>query len=164
MRQALVTVRPDVPAQAAAELMRSRAVRHVLVTDEEGRLVGIVTDRDLRHSAFLPLLARHLAWEERRLRAPRVRDIMTWSVVTIDPDANLARAGLLMFERRIGSLPVTEHGTLVGIVTERDVFDAFQREGESSAPAELYLGWFAHAPDVRTATRFQITPMRPPKM
>jgi CBS domain-containing protein len=140
MRQALVTVRPGVPAREAAELMRSREVRHVLVTDEEGQLVGIVTDRDLRHSALLPFLARHLAWEERRLRAPRVRDVMTCSVVTVDPDADLARAGLLMFERRIGSLPVTEHGTLVGIVTEGDLFDAFRRDGKSSAPAELYLG------------------------
>ena len=140
MRRALVTVRPDAPAQAAAELMRSREVRHVLVTDEGERLIGIVTDRDLRHSAFLPLLARHLAWEERRLRAPRVRDIMTWRVVTIDPDAELVRAALLMFERRIGSLPVIEHGTLVGIVTERDVFDAFRRDDESPAPADLYLG------------------------
>jgi acetoin utilization protein AcuB len=140
MRQALVMVRPDAPAREAAELMRSRGVRHVLVTDDDGRLVGILTDRDLRHSAFLPLLARHLAWEERWLRSPRVRDIMTWSVVTIDQDADLIRAGLLMFERRIGSLPVTECGTLVGIITERDVFDAFQRDGESTAPAELYLG------------------------
>jgi acetoin utilization protein AcuB len=120
--------------------MRSRQVRHVLVTDEQERLVGIVTDRDLRHSAFLPLLARHLAWEERWLKAPRVRDVMTWSVVTIEPDADLVRAGLLMFERRIGSLPVTEHGTLVGMVTERDVFEAFRPAGESPDPAELYLG------------------------
>ena len=140
MRHALVTVRPDAPAHVTAELMRSRQVRHVLVTDEQDGLVGILTDRDLRHSAFLPLLARHLAWEERWLLAPRVRDIMTRSVVTIDPDADLTRAGLLMFERRIGSLPVTDHGRLVGIVTERDVFDAFCRDGESPAPAELYLG------------------------
>jgi acetoin utilization protein AcuB len=140
MRQALLTVRPWAPAREAAELMRSHAVRHLLVTEDEGRLVGILTDRDLRHSAFLPLLARHLAWEERWLRTPRVRDIMTWSVVTIDPDADLVRAGLLMFERRIGSLPVTERGVLIGIITERDVFDAFQRDGESPTPAELYLG------------------------
>jgi acetoin utilization protein AcuB len=140
MRPALVTIRPEAPARAAAELMRSREVRHVLVTDEQERLVGIVTDRDLRHSAFLPMLARHLAREERWLKAPRVRDVMTWSVVTIDPDADLVRAGLLMFERRIGSLPVTEYGTLIGIVTERDVFDAFRTAGESSDPAELYLG------------------------
>jgi acetoin utilization protein AcuB len=140
MRRALVTIRPDAPAKAAAELMRSRQVRHVLVTEDGERLVGIVTDRDLRHSAFLPLLASHLAWEERWLKAPRVRDIMTRSVVTIDPDADLVRAGLLMFERRIGSLPVTDHGALVGILTERDVYEALRPTGESSDPAELYLG------------------------
>ena len=140
MRQALVTVRPDAPARVAAELMRSRQVRHVLVTDEQERLVGIVTDRDLWHSAFLPLLSGHLALEERWLKSPRVRDIMTWSVVTIDPDADLVRAALLMFRRRIGSLPVTEGGTLVGIVTERDVIDGFRTAGELPDPAELYLG------------------------
>lgn len=140
MRHALVTIRPDVPATAAAELMRSREVRHVLVTDEQERLVGIVTDRDLRHSAFLPMLARHLPWEDRRLRAPRVRDVMTWNVVTIDPDADLVRAGLVMFERRIGSLPVTNDRMLVGILTERDVFDAFRTGSEAPDPAELYWG------------------------
>ena len=140
MRHALVTVRPDAPARVAAELMRSRQVRHVLVTDEQERLLGIVTDRDLRHSVFLPLLSGHLAWEERWLKSPRVRDIMTWSVVTIDPDADLVRAALLMFGRRIGSLPVMEGGALVGIVTERDVVDGFRKAGEFPDPAELYLG------------------------
>ena len=140
MRQALLTVRPDIPARMAAEMMRTRQVRHLLVTVEGERLIGILTDRDLRHAAFLPLLASHLAWEERWLKAPRVRDVMTWKVVTIEPDVDLVRAGLLMFERRIGSLPVTDHGTLVGIVTERDVFDAFRTAGESPDPAELYLG------------------------
>lgn len=140
MRQALLTVRPDIPARMAAEMMRIHQVRHLLVTVEGERLIGILTDRDLRHAAFLPLLAPHLTWEERWLKAPRVRDVMTWKVVTIEPDVDLVRAGLLMFERRIGSLPVTDHGTLVGIVTERDVFDAFRTAGESSDPAELYLG------------------------
>jgi CBS domain-containing protein len=139
MRQALVTVRPDAPVRSAAEVMRSRQVRHLLVTDEGARLIGILTDRDLRHSALLPMLARHLAWEERWLKAPRVRDIMTWKVVTIDPDADVVRAGALMFERRIGSLPVTDHGTLVGIVTERDILEALGADSEH-LPAELYLG------------------------
>ena len=149
----------------------------MLVTDDGGRLVGIVTDRDLRHSAFLPFLANHLAWEERWLRTPRVRDIMTSSVVTIDPDADLVRAGLLMFERRIGSLPVTEHGTLVGIVTDRDVFDAFRRDGESPDPGRALLRlirfvWPAvtrpvaaasQRPHAEAATPFQITPIRAPR-
>lgn len=139
MRQALVTVGADVPARLAAELMRSHRVRHLPVTDEQDRLVGILTDRDLRHSAFLPMLARHLAWEERWLKAPRVRDVMSWEVVTIDPDADLVSAGLLMFKRRIGSLPVVDAGRLVGILTEREVLEAFGADAER-LPAELYLG------------------------
>jgi acetoin utilization protein AcuB len=86
------------------------------------------------------MLARHLAWEERRLRAPRVRDVMTWGAVTIDPDADLVRAGLLMFERRIGSLPVTAEGRLVGLITETDVFEAFRADAGQVLPSELYLG------------------------
>jgi acetoin utilization protein AcuB len=140
MRQALVTVPPDTPVRAAAELMRTHQVRHLLVTDEQARLVGILTDRDLRHAAFLPMLAQHLAWEEPRLRAPRVQDVMTSGVVTIDPDAEMVRAGLLMFERRIGSLPVIDQDGLVGILTERDVFEAFRAAADHALPAELYLG------------------------
>jgi acetoin utilization protein AcuB len=115
-------------------------VRHLLVTDEREQLLGILTDRDLRHAAFLPMLARHLTWEERRLRTPRVRDVMTRPVVTIDADADLVRAGLLMFERRIGSLPVTAEGRLVGLITETDVFEAFRADAEEALPSELYLG------------------------
>jgi CBS domain-containing protein len=85
------------------------------------------------------MLARYLVWEERWLKTPRVRDIMTWEVVTIDPDADLIRAGLLMFKRRIGSLPVIDKGRLVGILTERDVLEAFGVDAER-LPAELYLG------------------------
>jgi CBS domain-containing protein len=140
MRQALVTVRPDAPARTAADLMRSRQVRHLVVTEEGERLVGILTDRDLRHSAFLPMLANHLRWAERWLKAPRVRDIMTSNVVTIEPDADLVRAGLLMFERRIGSLPVVEGGRLVGIVTDSDLLAALGTGADDRFPAELYLG------------------------
>jgi acetoin utilization protein AcuB len=140
MRQALVTTRPDAPVRTAAELMKSRQVRHLLVTEEGNRLVGMLTDRDLRHAAFLPLLGRHLPWEERRLKNPRVRDIMTWNVVTIEPDADVVRAGLLMFERRIGSLPVVEAGRLVGIVADHDLLEAFGAGAYDHPPAELYLG------------------------
>jgi acetoin utilization protein AcuB len=140
MRQALVTVRPDAPARVAADLMKTQQVRHLLVTEEGERLIGILTDRDLEHSAFLPMLARHLRWEERWLRAPRIRDVMTWNVVTVEPDTDLVRAGLLMFERRIGSLPVVEGGRLVGIVTDRDLLAAFGAGGGDRFPAELYLG------------------------
>jgi acetoin utilization protein AcuB len=140
MRRALVTIFPDASIQAAAETMRVREVRHLLVTDERERLLGMLTDRDVRHAAFLPMLARHLPSNARGLVAPRVRDIMTWSVVTVSPEADLERAALLMFERRLGSLPVMEDGRVVGILTEREVFETLRDEAEPRALAELFLG------------------------
>ena len=120
--------------------MRVREVRHLLVTDERERLLGVLTDRDVRQAAFLPMLARHLPSNAGGLAAPRVRDIMTWSVVTVSPEADLERAALLMFERRLGSLPVMEDGRVVGILTEGDVFETLRDEAEPRALAELFLG------------------------
>jgi acetoin utilization protein AcuB len=140
MHRALVTIVPDASIQAAAETMRLRAVRHVLVTDEEEHLLGVLTDRDVRHAAFLPMMAQHLPSDARRLRPPRVRDIMTSSVVTVGPDAEVERSAFLMFERRIGSLPVTEEGRVVGLLTERDVLETVRGQAEPGALAELFLG------------------------
>jgi CBS domain-containing protein len=139
MRRALVTILPDASMQAAVEIMRAREVRHVLVTDAGEQLLGVLTDR----SSARRLLAdagRHLPWDARRLGAPCVRDIMTCSVVTIAPEADLERAALLMFERRIGSLPALRTVASSVILTERDVFDTLQRAAEPSVPAELFLG------------------------
>src|SRR5574341_465081 len=119
-----VTIGPGTPLPEARRLMKQRGIRHLPVVDDAGRLLGVLTDRDIRHAAFVPALAEYLGWEVRRLRAPRVRDVMTWSVVTTHPDATLVQAGLTMFQRRIGSLPVVDNGRLVGIVTERDVLAA----------------------------------------
>jgi acetoin utilization protein AcuB len=140
MQKSLVTISPDASVRAAAEAMQSHKVRHLLVTEEHGRLLGVLTDRDVRHGAFLPLLARHLPWDARRLGTPRVRDVMTWSVVTVGPEADLDRAALLMFERRIGSLPVTEGGRAVGLITERDIIETLRQDGDPDVPAELFLG------------------------
>ena len=63
MRRALVTILPDASMQAAVEIMRTRDLRHLLVTDAGEQLLGVLTDRDLRHAAFLPMLARHLPWD-----------------------------------------------------------------------------------------------------
>jgi acetoin utilization protein AcuB len=119
-----LTIGADTPLQIAEALMRDRGVRHLPVVGEAGQLLGILTDRDLEHAAFVPALAEALAWEPRWLRAPRVRDVMTWSVVTTQPHIALPQAALIMFQRRIGSLPVIEDDRVVGILTARDVLAA----------------------------------------
>jgi acetoin utilization protein AcuB len=122
-----LTVTPSTSARVAAQLMRNRRVRHLPVVDDGARVLGIITNRDLEHAAFLPALSGYLAWDRRRLKSPRVSDLMTWSAVTVSPDATLAQAGLLMFERRIGSLVVVANDRLVGILTGRDLLRALGR-------------------------------------
>lgn len=143
-----LTIDPEAPLGTAMEIMRTKAVRHLPVVDETGRLVGIVTDRDLRQATFAPALAEQLSLTaQRRLRGLgealenlRVKDAMTWTVVTTDPDATIARAAVLMFEGRVGSLPVVEAGKLVGILTERDVLRALMKEYPvTSTEVEAFL-------------------------
>ncbi len=131
-----VTAEPEAPLRVAKALMQTKAIRHLPVVDEGGRLLGILTDRDIEHAAFIPALAEHFGTAPQMLKAPRVRDVMTWSVVTIQPEATLAQAGLTMFQRRIGSLPVVEDGKLVGILTGRDVLAALRNEQEMEGASE----------------------------
>jgi len=129
MTKGPITIDPEAPLETAAAVMREREVRHLPVVDEAGRLIGMITDRDLRGALLAPVLAEHLSGAaQRRLRGLgaalgnlRVRDAMTWDAVTIGPEAPIARAAAIMFEGRIGSLLVMERERLVGIVTERDV-------------------------------------------
>jgi len=127
-----ITIDPEAPLATAIGMMREKEIRHLPVVDHMGRLAGIITDRDLRSAALAPALAEFLPVGLRRavegaaemLQELRVKDAMTWGVVTTRPGASVAEAGAVMFERRIGSLPVRENGKLVGIVTERDIFKA----------------------------------------
>ena len=127
-----ITIDPEAPLETAVAVMLERRVRHLPVVDDEGRLVGIVTDRDLRSAMLGPAIADYLPTTPRgRLLAlassldeVRVSHVMTWGAVTIGPDAPVAQAAAIMVTTRLGSLPVVEGKRLVGIVTERDVLKA----------------------------------------
>jgi len=132
-----ISIDPEAAIGTALDVMRSKHVRHLPVTDDTGQLIGIVTDRDLRQAVFTPFVQEYLS-EGARQRAQslgqtlenlRVRDVMTWVVVTTHPEASLAHAALIMSERRVGSLPVVDGGRLVGLVTEHDVLSALTVQG-----------------------------------
>ncbi|HET7342264.1 MAG TPA: CBS domain-containing protein [Methylomirabilota bacterium] len=130
MAKTPVTIDPEAPLATALAVMRERTLRHLPVTDERGRLIGIVTDRDIRSALFAPAIAEYLP-SDGRLRSfaasierVRVRDVMTWGAVTIGRDAPIAQAAAVMADARVGSLPVVDGEQLVGIVTERDVLRA----------------------------------------
>jgi acetoin utilization protein AcuB len=131
----------DAPVRVAADLMRSKGIRHLPVVDAGAHVLGIVTDRDLRHAVFLPALAGHAGLAPHRVKALRVRDVMTWSVVTTHADIELVQAALTMFQRRIGSLPVVADRRLVGILTERDVFAGLRKGRDIEDEADFFLLW-----------------------
>jgi CBS domain-containing protein len=126
MQRRVLTVRPDARAAAAAAIMRARRVRHLPVVAAGRRLVGIVTDRDLRQVVFDPALQARLGRSLTPLGDVRVRDVMTWAVVAVGPGTALQEAARLMHDKRIGAVPVVEGGRLVGLLTETDVLAAFR--------------------------------------
>lgn len=104
-----VTVGPAETARRAYKLMRDHRFRHLPVL-EDGRLVGILSDRDLRPVLLSPGLAR-----------ARVAELMSEDLTTIGPDAAVEDAASLLVVKKIGCLPVLAAGRLVGIVTETDL-------------------------------------------
>ncbi len=114
---------------ALYDLMDSRHVRHVPVVDNEGELVGLVTDRDLSRSALGAVEELPLSVERDILRRRRVRDIMATEPDVIEPDATLKEAAELLLENKVGCLPVVEGLHLVGILTEADFVRDYLERG-----------------------------------
>ncbi len=114
MSRPAVTVRQDADFQKALALMQEKRLRRLPVVDDDGQLVGIIVERDLLVAAMRYLQSR-----------VEVGDLMTRNVVTVGPDTDLNEVARTMLDRKIGGLPVVEHGRLVGIVTESDIFRRF---------------------------------------
>ncbi len=104
----------------ADDLMTLGRIRHLPVLDE-GRIVGVVSQRDLFRSALAVALGYGEKAQKRLLRTLRVKEVMSEPAITVSPEATAKEATRLMLERKIGCLPVVEGHTLVGIVTETDV-------------------------------------------
>src|SRR4029453_11929386 len=113
MTKTPMTIDPEAPVETAVAVMRERRMRHLPVVDGEGRLIGIVTDRDRRSAMFGSPLVEHLPTEHGgrllaltgTLNDVRVSHVMTWRVVTIGPQAPVAQAAAIMANFRVGSLP-----------------------------------------------------------
>ncbi len=117
-----ITVEEDVSFQDALKLIRDKGIRRLPVVDGEGRLVGIITEKDLLYAS--PSKATSLdVWELNYLLSKlKVKDLMTRNVVTVSDDLPIEEAAKIMADRKIGGLPVLRDGKLVGIITETDIF------------------------------------------
>ncbi len=133
MKTKLVVASPTDSVAAAWRLLRQHQIRHLPIV-EEGKLVGIVTDRDIR-LVFPSALTSGSREQDPHdaLEKVAVREIMTGQVVTVAPEASIANVARLLLERRIGGLPVVQGSRLVGIITKTDILAAFVDvvEGES---------------------------------
>ena len=121
-----LTIAPETSVQVASRLMQDQRLGHLPVC-EDGRLVGLLSERDLR--LVLPSPATSLAAHEVHYLLDRltVAEIMTRFPVTIGPYYTMTEAASRMLSHHVQALPVTEHRRLVGILTRTHVLYAFLR-------------------------------------
>jgi len=126
------TIRATDPVGQALEALQSLEIRHLPVVDDDGELVGMLSDRDLG-----PLMKAFTEGvDAQRLIVPlsnrRVSDFMSSDVVSIDTDADLSDVIDTMLEQRVGALPVVDgEGSVAGIISYVDVLRAVAGELES---------------------------------
>jgi len=123
MSRNVATVTEDVSMIKAGRIMREKNIRRLPVVNKDGKLVGIVSERDLR--AASPSKATTLDVYEMTylLSELKVKSIMTKDPQSIRTSDTVERAALIMRDRKFGSLPVVDAGgTVVGIITDTDIF------------------------------------------
>lgn len=120
METKLVTISPSERLSTVEDIMTLGGVRHMPVV-QSGRLVGVVSERDLLR-ASLSALSEHRDAERRAfLHVVEISRVMSTPPITVDPDATIRDAALLMADHKIGCLPVVAESALVGLVTDTDV-------------------------------------------
>ena len=135
MSSPAVTVTASASFPDALKLMRERWFRRLPVVDKKGRLVGIVSERDLLYAS--PSSATSLSiWEVHYLLANlHIKTIMTKKVITTTPDTPVEDAARLMVTHKIGGLPVVDgRREVVGVITETDIFQTFVEMFASDHP------------------------------
>jgi acetoin utilization protein AcuB len=147
MQTKLYTVTPETTLPEAVRLTGQRGIRHLPVLEGE-RLVGIVSDRDLKRAMASPATSLEIHELRYLLDTLQVGEIMTRAVITIGPQAPVEDAARLMVLEKVGALPVTDHDRLIGLVTETDVLRLFVRAmgaGEPSTRIDVVLRDRPHA-------------------
>ncbi len=120
-----ITVKPTTPVDAALKRMREEKVRRFPVVNDEGKLVGIVSDKDLLYAAPSPATSLSIYELHYLYSRITIEQVMTQEVITVEEDDPLEEAARIMVDNKIGGLPVMRDGKLVGIITETDIFKTF---------------------------------------
>ena len=126
MRKSVATISPSASLEEARSLMHGKNVRQLPVTDEDGMLLGILSDRDIREATLPVGLLPGYPEMEKMLSGTPVEKVMTRKVVTATIHDSLEDAIVLLHDFRIHALPVVDDkGRVAGIITRTDVLEAF---------------------------------------
>ncbi len=128
MTEGVATLNRNDTLATADNVMQLGRIRHMPVVDDDGTLVGLVSQRDLFRGALLRALGYGRNVEDRVLDALAVKDAMSTDIVTALPDMPIREAARLMTERKIGCLVILEEGAPTGILTEGDFVALVGRE------------------------------------
>lgn len=122
MSHPVITIEPDMPIMDALNLMKTNKIRRAPVVDKKGKLLGIVSDKDLLNAG--PSQATSLSvWEINYLVGKiTVKKVMTPKVRTVNEDTPIEEAARIMVDNKVGGLPVMGGEKLVGMITESDLF------------------------------------------
>jgi acetoin utilization protein AcuB len=120
-----ITISEDDSIDHGLDLMRSESVRRLPVVDKHGKLVGIVSEKDLLYASPSPATSLSIYEIPYLLSKIKMRDLMTQEVITVTEDTPLEEAARIMADHKIGGLPVMRDDKLVGIITETDMFKIF---------------------------------------
>jgi len=122
MTREVATLKQNDKLSVAEDVMRLGRIRHLPVVDDddESKVVGIVSLRDLFRGSLANALGYGVRAQQKLLDAIVVKEVMTTKLLTTTPETPLQDAAKLMLERKLGALPVLEKGRLVGILTESD--------------------------------------------
>lgn len=121
MHTELITVSPSTSLEDANIIVKKKKIDHLLVVNDSGKLVGILSDKDLKQYWASPATTLSKSELNYLLQQVIVEMIMIKTVITISPDTTVERAALIMQEHDINALPVMEDDKLVGIITSTDV-------------------------------------------
>jgi acetoin utilization protein AcuB len=125
MSKPVITIRQDMTLPDALDLVKEKNIRRLPVTNDKGKLVGIITESDLLHAS--PSDATSLSvWELNYLLSKTtIADIMTREVITTTENTPIEEAARIMADNKIGGLPVVDNDMVTGIITETDLFKLF---------------------------------------
>jgi len=120
MTTEVITVGLADPIRKAWELVEENQLRRFPVVEGD-KLVGIITDRDIRNATASSVVLTEKKYHDFLLDTVKVESVMTPDPATVTPDTPLDEAARMILELKVGGLPVIEQGKLVGIITETDL-------------------------------------------